>query len=55
MFNISFFKIEGQDPEAVARAMESVDLGLTKLAEIRECVDAIALDGAKFFDKGMVF
>lgn len=32
--------------------MESVELGLAKLAEIRECVDSIAVDGAKFFDKG---
>ncbi|CAN8064441.1 unnamed protein product [Agarophyton chilense] len=32
--------------------MDSVELGLAKLAEIRECVDSIALDGAKFFDKG---
>lgn len=32
--------------------MDSVEIGLAKLAEIRECVDSIALDGAKFFDKG---
>lgn len=32
--------------------LESVDAGLAKLAEMRECVDAIAQDGAKFFDKG---
>lgn len=32
--------------------LESVDVGLAKLQEIRECVDNIATDGAKFFDKG---
>ena len=33
--------------------LESADAGLAKLQEIRECVDRIATDGAKFFDKGM--
>lgn len=33
--------------------LESVDVGLAKLQEIRECVDNIGTDGAKFFDKGM--
>ena len=35
--------------------MENINMGMAKLAEIRECVDMIALDGSKFFDKGMFF
>lgn len=40
---------EGASPPA---RLESVDAGLAKLAEMRDCVDSIAQDGAKFFDKG---
>lgn len=40
-------------PHVQPLRLESVDVGLAKLQEIRDCVDSIATDGAKFFDKGM--
>lgn len=63
-FKTDFQQVEleeaaGMPPLLVAGAefqqqprLESVDLGLAKLQEIRECVENIATDGAKFFDKG---